>query len=90
MKMPGIDGLETMKQLKKIDPGVLAIIMTGYPTIETSIEALRLGAYDYVVKPFKLNELKSAIDRALNEHRLKEEIGELKERIKKMMITQLL
>ena len=58
--------------------------MTGYPTIETSIEALRSGAYDYVVKPFKLNELKNAIDRALNEHHLKLEIGELRDRIKNL------
>ena len=84
LKMPGIDGLKTMQEIKKIAPDALAIIMTGYPTIETSIEALRSGAYDYVVKPFKLNELKNAIDRALNERHLRLEIGELRERIKKL------
>jgi DNA-binding response OmpR family regulator len=84
LKMPGMDGLKAMQEIKKIAPNTLAIIMTGYPTIETSIEALRGGAYDYVVKPFKLNELKNAIDRALNEHRLKLEIDELRERIKNL------
>jgi DNA-binding NtrC family response regulator len=84
LKMPGMDGLKTMQEVKRISPHTLAIIMTGYPTIETSIEALRGGAYDYVVKPFKLNELKNAIDRALNEHRLRLEINELKERIKNL------
>ncbi len=84
LKMPGIDGLKTMQEIKKISPNTLVIIMTGYPTLETSIEALRSGAYDYVVKPFKLNELRNAIDRALNEHRLKLEIDQLKERIKNL------
>jgi DNA-binding NtrC family response regulator len=81
LKMPGIDGIETLKQIKKIAPDSLAIIMTGYPTIESSIEALRQGAYDYVVKPFKLNDLKSAIEKALREHKLKIQISQLKDRI---------
>ena len=81
LKMPGIDGVETLKQMKKIAPDSLAIIMTGYPTIESSIEALRQGAYDYVVKPFKLNDLKSSIEKALREHKLKIEINQLKDRI---------
>lgn len=84
LKMPGIDGLKTMQEIKKLSPSTLTIIMTGYPTIETSIEALRSGAYDYVVKPFKLNELKNIIDRALNEYRLKLEINELRGRIKNL------
>jgi two-component system response regulator AtoC len=81
LKMPGIDGIETLRQMKEIDPNALAIIMTGYPTIESSIDALRHGAYDYVIKPFKLNELKSTIEKALQEHKLKVDIGQLQGRI---------
>jgi len=81
LKMPGIDGIKTLTQIKKAAPDALAIIMTGYPTIESSIEALRHGACDYVVKPFKLNDLKSSIEKALREHKLKIEIGQLKDRI---------
>jgi DNA-binding NtrC family response regulator len=81
LKMPGIDGIETLKQIRQIIPDALAIVMTGYPTIESSIEALRCGACDYVVKPFKLNDLKSSIERALEEHKLKENTTRLKERI---------
>ena len=81
LKMPGIDGIETLKQIKKTAPNALAIVMTGYPTIGSSIEALRCGAYDYVVKPFKLNDLKSSIKRALEEHKLKDQTTRLKERI---------
>jgi DNA-binding NtrC family response regulator len=84
LKMPGIDGIETLKQIKKIAPDVLAIIMTGYPTIESSIEALRHGVYDYVIKPFKLDDLKSSIERALREYKLKVEISQLKDRIEQL------
>jgi DNA-binding NtrC family response regulator len=81
LKMPGIDGIETLRQIKKTAPDTVAIVMTGYPTIESSIEALRCGAYDYVVKPFKLNDLKSSIVKALQEHKLKGQATRLKERI---------
>jgi two-component system response regulator AtoC len=82
LKMPGIDGTETLKKIKKVNPHTLSIIMTGYPTLESSIEALRCGAYDYVIKPFKLSELKSSIEKALHEYKLRSEIGMLKNRIK--------
>ncbi len=82
LKMPGINGIETLKKIKEADPHTLSIIMTGYPTLESSIEALRCGAYDYVMKPFKLNELKSSVEKALHESKLKKEIGELKNRVK--------
>jgi two-component system response regulator AtoC len=82
LKMPGIDGIETLNKIKESDPNTLSIIMTGYPTLESSIAALRCGAYDYVIKPFKLNELKSSVEKALHEYKLKMEIGILKNRIK--------
>ena len=82
LKMPGMDGISTLKEIRKIAPNTTAIILTGYPTIESSIEALRSGAYDYVVKPFKLNDLKNTIQKALNEYRLKAEIGKLRGKIK--------
>jgi len=81
LKMTGMDGIETLKQIKKSAPGIIAIIMTGYPTIESSIEALRHGACDYVIKPFKLNELKSSIENALKEHKFESEVDKLKGRI---------
>ena len=77
-----MDGIETLKKIKEIDPDTLFIIMTGYPTLESCIEALRCGAYDYVLKPFKLNELKDSVKKALHEYKLKIEIGKLKDRIK--------
>jgi two-component system response regulator AtoC len=82
LKMPGMDGIETLKKIKEIHPNILSVIMTGYPTLESCIEALRCGAYDYVLKPFKLSELKNSVKKALHEYKLKIEIGKLKDRIK--------
>ena len=84
LKMPGIDGVETMKGIKTRDAGVLIILMTGYPSIESAVEALRSGAYDYVIKPFKLNELKATIEHAINEQTIREEINDLKLKINQM------
>jgi DNA-binding NtrC family response regulator len=84
LKMPGMDGVQTLKEMKKTAPDALTIIMTGYPTIESSIEALRQGAHDYVVKPFKLNDLKSSIEKAFGEQKLKLEIGRLRQRISQL------
>jgi len=84
LKMPGINGLETLKEIRNMSPLTQNIIMTGYPTIESSIEALRSGAYDYVVKPFKLSDLKASIDKASQEYNLKIEIEKLRDRIKNL------
>jgi two-component system response regulator AtoC len=84
LKMPGMDGIRTLKEMKKVAPETLSIIMTGYPTIESSIEALRHGAHDYVIKPFKLNDLKFSIEKALSEQKLKVEISQLRGRVKRL------
>jgi DNA-binding NtrC family response regulator len=81
LKMPGRDGIETLREIRKIDPLCLTIIMTGYPTIDSSIEALRAGAYDYVIKPFKLSELREVVDRAAGEYQLKAEVDRIQRNI---------
>ncbi len=77
LKMPGMDGIATLKEIRKQLPVCTIIIMTGYPTIDSSIEALRAGAYDYLIKPFKLSELRGAIDRALREYCMRLEIDRI-------------
>jgi DNA-binding NtrC family response regulator len=58
IKMPGgMDGLETLKEIKKIQPLSEVILLTGHASVESSIEGMRLGAFDYVLKPIKLEEL---------------------------------
>jgi DNA-binding NtrC family response regulator len=56
MKMPGLDGIEVLEAIKRINPDIAVIIMTAYATIETAIVSMKKGAYDYLVKPFSLDE----------------------------------
>lgn len=81
LKMPGKSGIDVLRELRQITMAVPVIVMTGYPTIDSSIEALRLGAFDYIIKPFKLQELREVVDRAIKEQELHEEIDTLRGRI---------
>jgi signal transduction histidine kinase/DNA-binding response OmpR family regulator len=73
IKMPGIDGLETAREVKKINPDIVCITMTGFSTMETAIKALRLGVDEFVIKPFAPEELSLAVERALEKERLRKE-----------------
>jgi len=64
-KMPEIDGIEIARKIKKENPGTVVIMITGYPSVESSIKALRSGVSDYVPKPFTPEELSDAVVRAL-------------------------
>ena len=65
LKMPEISGIEILKRIKEFYPDTIVIMMTGYSTVQTALEAMRLGAFDYVPKPFTPEELVKAVDRAL-------------------------
>ncbi len=73
MKMAGMDGMELLEEAKKIDPGLPVIIMTAYGTIEMAVEAMKKRAYDYITKPFRNEELKLTIKKALELYRLRKE-----------------
>lgn len=62
IKMPKMSGLETLKRIKKISPKTKIIIASGYKSVETAQEAIKLGASDYIVKPFESNELLKKIN----------------------------
>ncbi len=70
LKMPGMDGIELLRLLKKEDPKSLVIIMTAYSTWDSAVEAMRLGAYDYIKKPFDNRDIKATVARAVNLKRL--------------------
>jgi len=70
LKMPGIGGMEVLKEIRKIDPNMVPIIITGYATIESAVEAMKLGSFDYLPKPFTLNELRVITKRALERRKL--------------------
>lgn len=75
IKMPGRNGIDVLKEIKLIDPKSLVIIMTAYGTTETAIEAMKYGAYDYILKPFPIPRMKGLIEKALALRKLmKEEV----------------
>ena len=63
IKMPGKDGLETLEEIRTISPDVKVIIVTGYQSVETASKAVKLGAIDYITKPFENEEVKEKIGR---------------------------
>ncbi|MBW1776580.1 MAG: sigma-54-dependent Fis family transcriptional regulator [Deltaproteobacteria bacterium] len=71
--MPGMDGIETLREIKKDNPGIQVIIITGHGTIETAVKATKLGAFDFIEKPLSIDKIIVAINNALNFQRLEEE-----------------
>ena len=63
--LPGISGIEVLKKIKEVDREIIVIMMSAYEILEKAVEAMKLGAYDYLLKPFKLSELKTTVQRAL-------------------------
>src|SRR5215813_3504885 len=61
LRMPGMTGIEVLEQLKKVCPDTEAIVMTGHATMETAVQAVRLGASDYITKPCKLAEIEAVL-----------------------------
>ncbi len=73
MKMPGISGMELLEEIKKINFELPVIVMTAYGTIEMAVNAMKKNAYDYITKPFRNDELKLTIKKALEKYRLVKE-----------------
>ncbi|HEV7508144.1 MAG TPA: sigma-54 dependent transcriptional regulator [Thermoanaerobaculia bacterium] len=79
LKLPGIDGLETLKRLRALKPRLDVVMMTAHGTISSAVDAMRRGAFDYVTKPFDNDELLMVVDRALEMRRLSSEVEALRE-----------
>jgi two-component system response regulator PilR (NtrC family) len=73
IKMPDMSGVDVLRAARGIDPDILAIMITAFASTETAVEALRLGAHDYISKPFKVDELKLRVRKALERVRLQQE-----------------
>lgn len=71
LMLPGIDGIEVLKQIKETDANTVVIMITAYEIIEKAIESMKLGTYDYLLKPFKISDLKTSVARALELQSLK-------------------
>ncbi len=74
IRLPGMNGLETLRQLKKIEPDLLVVMMTAYEDIDTVITSMKSGAHDFLVKPLEIEMLELIIDKALETLRLKKEV----------------
>ncbi len=81
IKMPGMDGMKVLKKIKDSSPHTPVIMITGYGTIENSVEAMKLGAYDYITKPFNLEEVKLVVEKALQFRKLNCEVTYLRRKM---------
>ena len=79
IRMIRVSGIEALEEIKSFNPAIPVIIMTAYSSVETAVEALKKGAYDYLTKPLNFDELKLAMERAMDHKQLKEENRLLKE-----------
>ncbi|UCF95723.1 MAG: sigma-54-dependent Fis family transcriptional regulator [Desulfobacterales bacterium] len=81
IRMSGVGGIEALKKIKQISPGIPIIIMTAYASVSTAVDALKSGAYDYLTKPLDIEELKILVSKALRYRQLEQENIYLKERL---------
>src|SRR5438094_1924177 len=82
LKLPGAGGLEALHQIRERRPDVVIIVVTGYGTVQSAVQAMKNGAYDYVTKPFSMEELRLLLDRVSSHLKLKSENRMLREKIK--------
>ncbi|MBC8358362.1 MAG: response regulator [Candidatus Aminicenantes bacterium] len=70
LKMPGVNGMEVLEKTKEIDPNIITVVITGYATVESAVEAMKKGAYDFLPKPFTPDQLRIIIRRGLERRKL--------------------
>lgn len=70
LKMPEMDGFQVLEEVRRVDPGVVVVVITGYATIATAVEAMKAGAYDFLPKPFTPDELRLVVERGLERRNL--------------------
>ena len=90
IKMPELDGFEVIRRVRAIDPDVVIVVITGYATIETAVDAMKMGAYDFLPKPFTPSELRLIIERGIERWRLAKEaqlLRKQKEEVERKFVT---
>ena len=83
VRMPGLGGMEALKAIKELNPDIIVIIMTAFGSIDQAVQAVKEGAYDYINKPFKIDEMLLTIRKALEERRLRHEVTALRHELRK-------
>jgi DNA-binding NtrC family response regulator len=82
LKMPDVDGLEFTQKIKQVNPEIYVLLMTAYASVDTAVEAMKLGAYDYISKPFSIEEMVLSLERIAELKDIKEENKNLRNRLK--------
>jgi putative nucleotidyltransferase with HDIG domain len=88
LKMPKMGGLDLLKEVARVHPDTLTVIMTGFGTVETAIDAMKKGAYDYILKPFKVEEIVHIVQRGLEKRRLAAENLRLREALSLYKVSE--
>jgi DNA-binding NtrC family response regulator len=88
IRMPGFDGLSLLTQIKEKSPPVIVILITAYASVESAVEAMRRGAFDYVTKPFKLEEMRLVLKRAVETYELRQENIALSQTVKNLKVSK--
>lgn len=88
LKMPGMDGLELLGHIKRIAPRAFSIMMTGFGTVQTAIDAMKNGAFDYILKPFKVQDVIRLVERGLAQQSLEAENIQLREALKLYTVSE--
>src|SRR5580692_4985103 len=88
LKMPRMGGIELLEAIGTTAPNALTVIMTGFGTVETAIDAMKRGAYDYILKPFKVEEVIRVVQRGIEKQRLAAENIRLKEAISLYKVSE--
>src|SRR6266545_92274 len=84
IKMPGMDGMELQSRLREVDPELTVVMMTGYASVETAVQALKRGAYDYITKPVDPDELSHLVAKALEHRHARREVARLRENLQEV------
>jgi DNA-binding NtrC family response regulator len=83
IRMPGLNGIDLLERIKEISPDTEVVMITGYGTVENAVEAIKLGAYDYITKPFDMDKLLKVVEHVETKFSLKKEIDVLRNELKK-------
>ena len=88
IEMPSMNGIELLKKIKIKDPSLSVVMITAYGSLQSAVEAMRLGAYDYLSKPFEMEEIKHVVGKALERERLIRENRELHKELEEQYRNQ--
>jgi two-component system response regulator PilR (NtrC family) len=82
MNMPKVGGLELLKNVKQLNPDTIVVIITAFGTTESAVEAMKLGSYDYIQKPFQMDDIRLVVKNALEKQKLQKDVSILKQQLK--------